>query len=89
MFSASCSGPQTGVTGQNICYNGDLSLSYGTCCPDVSTGSTSVTCLPDLSSGTSDRQHSVISHQSALIRSLQILHGLQYSGGRLLRHHFR
>jgi len=56
--ASSCSGPQTGVPGQNICYNGELGHSYGACCPDANTGSTSVQCLPDLSlsGGSIDRQ---------------------------------
>merc|ERR1719339_810859 len=32
-----CSGPTTGVSGQNICYNGEAGVSYGTCCPDPNT----------------------------------------------------
>ena len=56
LCSGSCSGPQTGVPGQNICFNGELGHSYGACCPDANTGSTSVQCLPDLSGGSSDRQ---------------------------------
>jgi len=53
-FTENPSCVDTGVEGYNVCYNSDINMALGSCCPDLD-GATTVYCLPSQDTSIKDR----------------------------------